>query len=111
MGKKNKKNIIPKNRDIEEMIEQQEQKRIEKIKQTEYKEDITMEDVISQIDKKEQETKNNIKRRQEQFKKRLQNVFARKDAQVADKKRQDDYLKAIGKIEQKEKEEQEEQEK
>lgn len=103
MGKRNKKNTIPKNRDIEEMIE--------KIQQPEYKEDITMEEVISQIDKKNEETKNERKKEQEQFKKRLQSTFTRKDAQVADKKRQDDYLKAIGRIEQKEKEEQEEQEK
>ncbi|MCI8362017.1 MAG: hypothetical protein HFJ41_02565 [Clostridia bacterium] len=111
MAKKNKKNIIPKNRDIEEIIEKEEQKSIEKIKQTEYKEDITMEDVISQIDKKDQEAKNKRKKQQEQFKKKLQNIYARKDAQVADQKRQDNYLKAIARIEQKEKEDQEEQEK
>ncbi len=111
MAKKNKKNLIPKNRDIEEMIEKEEQKSIKEIKQPEYKEDITMEDVISQIDQKDQEAKNKRKKEQEQFKKKLQNVYVRKDAQVADKQRQDNYLKAIGRMEQKEKEDQEEQEK
>lgn len=110
MAKRNKKNQIPKNRDIKEMIDQQEQKNIEKIQQPEYKEDITMQDVITQIDKKDQEVKDKRKKEKEQFKKRLQSVFDRKDAQYADELRKRAYLKAIGRIEQKEKEEQEEQE-
>ena len=110
MAKRNKRNRIEKNKDIEEMIEKEEQKSIEKIKQSEYKEDITMQDLISQIDKRDQEAKDARKKEQEQFKKRLQSVYARKDAQVADKKRQEDYLRGIARMEQNKKENQEQQE-
>lgn len=64
-----------------------------------------MEDVISQIDRKDQELKNKRKEEKEQFKKKLQNVYARKDAQVDEEKRKVNYLKAISRIEQKEQEE------
>lgn len=110
MAKRNKRNIIPKNRDIEEMIEKQGQKSIEELEQSEYKEDITMKDVISQIDKKDQELKDKIQEQKQQFNKRLQSVFNRKDAQYADELRKRAYSKAITRMEEKEQQEQEEQE-
>lgn len=102
MGRKNKRNIIPKNRDIEEMVEGKEEKRIE---QPEYKEDITMEEVIAQMDKSSQKLKDSRKKEQEQFKKKLQCTYDRKDAQYADELRKRAYSKAITRMEEKEQEE------
>lgn len=91
MGKKRKKIIIPKNRDIEEFVEQEERKtKIE-----------TMEEVIAQMEKRE-EFRNRIKYENMLMDKKLQNVYSRKDAQLAVQKRKEKYLKAINRLEEQE---------
>ena len=91
MGKKRKKIIIPKNRDIEEFVEQEERKtKIE-----------TMEEVIEQK-KKREEFRNRIKYENMLMDKKLQNVYSRKDAQLAVQKRKEKYLKAINRLEEQE---------
>ena len=88
MGKKRKKIRIPKNKDIEELIEQEENG--EKIE--------SMEEIIAQIDDKKQEFKDRINAKEEQNKK-IKNMCARKDAQVAEEKRRVDLLKAMSELE------------
>ena len=99
MGKKSKKIKIPKNKDIEELVEKEEN--TEKIK--------TMKDAMTKIDEKKEGFKERISvEKQNEGKvenKKLQNVYARKDAQVAEQKRRIDLLKAISKIEEKDREE------
>lgn len=89
-----KKNKIQKNRDIEEMIEQAEEK--ETIE--------SMKEIIAKMDKKREEFRNRLNReeeteQQEEITTKLKNVYARKDAQEADKKRRIELLKAIDKVE------------
>lgn len=99
MGKKSKKIKIPKNKDIEELVEKEEN--TEKIK--------TTKDAMTKIDEKKEGFKERISvEKQNEAKvenKKLQNVYARKDAQVAEQKRRIDLLKAISKIEEKDREE------
>lgn len=91
MGKKRKKIIIPKNRDIEEFVEQEERKtKIE-----------TMEEVVTQMEKRE-EFRNRIKYENMPMDKKLQNVYSRKDAQLAVQKRKEKYLKAINRLQEQE---------
>lgn len=90
MAKKNRRKQIPKNKDIEEM--QETQGKTEEIN--------TMQDVIDLMDKPKRE----LKAKKEAMKKRLQQVYARKDAQVAEDKRKEVYQKAVSKIEKQEEE-------
>lgn len=90
MAKKNRRKQIPKNKDIEEM--QEVQGKTEEIN--------TMQDVIDLMDKPKRE----LKAKKEAMKKRLQQVYARKDAQVAEDKRKEVYQKAVSKIEKQEEE-------
>lgn len=92
MGKKSKRIKIPKNRDIEEFVEQEESK-------TEIK---TMEEVITQMEKREKEFRDKIKHDTMLKNKKLQNVYARKDAQLAEQKRKEGYLKVINKLQEQE---------
>lgn len=87
MGKK-KKIRIPKNKDIEELIEQEENG--EKIE--------SIEDIIAQIDYKKQEFKDRVNVKEEQNKK-IKSMCARKDAQVVEEKRRVDLLKGMSKLE------------
>lgn len=79
---------IPKNRDIEEIVEQEEGKTKKE----------TMEEVIVQMEKREKEFKDRIKCDNMSMNKKLQNVYKRKDAELADEKRKIAYLKAMDKI-------------
>lgn len=101
MGRKSKKIKIPKNRDIEEFVEQSES--AEKID--------TMEQIIEMMDKKRQEFKKNleVKREEievekeeideEQIEKRVKNFSNRRDTQNAEYKRKVAYHKAMDKVE------------
>lgn len=88
--KKYKKSKISKNRDIEEIVEQEETS-------------LTMKDVVQQIDEiKEQKRKefvNSLKQKTEEIEKKVEYHNKRVDAQEKDKKRQIDILKAISKVE------------
>lgn len=75
------KNKIPKNRPLSEMMQEKE-------------ETITMEDVISAMDKKEQDKKQARK----SFSKKIQNMSKRKDNQFAEDQRKPKLLKAIQKV-------------
>lgn len=92
MGRNSKRIKIPKNKDIEEIVEKAENK-------TEIK---TMKEVIEYKDKKDKEFRNRIKYDNSSTNKKLQNVYRRKDAQLADQKRKEEYLKAMNKLEQEE---------
>ena len=91
MGK-SKRIKIPKNRDIKELVEQEKNEG----------EIDSMEKVIGHMDKKEQEFRNRIKFDNSSTNKKLQNVYKRKDAQLAEQKRKEKYLKAMNKLEQEE---------
>lgn len=79
MGKKNKKMKIPKNKDIEEIVDREERKlKKGEIKKQEFKEKIKVSN------------------------KKIQNVFERKDAQMAETKRKEILMKAINKVQEKE---------
>lgn len=79
---------IPKNKDIEEIVEKEEGKtQIE-----------TMEGVIVQMDEKEKEFKDRVKCDDISMNKKMKNVYARKEAQLAEQKRKEEYLKAINKL-------------
>ncbi len=85
---------IPKNRDIEELVAQEEEngeKRIE-----------SMEDVMEQIQNEEQEFRNRLKYNVQYVDKRFQNMCKRRDAEVKDEKRKEAYLKAMNKLEEQE---------
>ena len=85
MGK-SKRIKIPKNRDMSEMFGQE-----DKIK--------TMQDVMDIIDNKRKKFIEEIKLPKEDMiamEKKLQKVYARKDAQLADKKRKEAYIKMKG---------------
>lgn len=86
MAKKNKRKQIPKNRDIEEMEANLVKEDLEQIH--------TMQDVIEIMDRPKKE----LKAKKEAMKKRLQQVYARKDAQVAEDKRKEVYQKAVSKV-------------
>lgn len=92
--KKNKKIKIQKNRDIEEMIEQEENKNISSI---------TMEDIIYEIDqkKKREEFIKQLKERAEkaELEKKIESHNKRIEAQEHDEIKRIELLKAINKIE------------
>lgn len=98
---KNSKRKIPKNLDIEEFVDKEERKRAqeekqnkdnvqaEKEKQAEFKETLKVEEISkTSMDKK------------------LQNVFARKDAQLAQQRRKEDMMNAIRRMEEQAQEQQ-----
>ncbi len=75
---------IPKNRNIEEIVNTED--------------DITMEEIIRQMDEKEKRKKEENKRDRKSFQKKLQQACTRKDAQLAENKRKEEYQKAVAKI-------------
>ena len=89
-ARKNKKSKIPKNRDIEEIVEQEETS-------------LTMKDVVQQIDKtieqKRKEFVNSLKQINKEIEKKVEWHNKRVDAQENDKKRKAELLKAISKME------------
>ena len=90
MGRKKSKRIkIPKNRDIEELLEQD-----DKIE--------TMEEVIEIMDNKEKEFRDRIKLENISINKKIENVYARKDAQIADENRKAEYIRAMNKLQEQE---------
>lgn len=78
MAKKNKKNRIPKNKDIEELVEQME---------------------TEGNLKERKEFVQNLKVEDSQIKRRVKNFSDRRDAQIAEEERKQDYLKAMNKLE------------
>lgn len=98
-----KRNKIPKNRPISEMMGK-------KAKKIEPEETITMEAVIAAMDKKQQEREERKKqerasKKQERksFGEKIQNMAMRKDNQFAEDKRKEKYLEAVSKVEEKQK--------
>ena len=92
MGK-SKRIKIPKNRDMSEMFGEEENK----IK--------TMQDVIDSMDEKRKQFVETIKLSREEkisMNKKLQNVYARKDAQLADERKKEAYIKVINKMQEQE---------
>lgn len=94
-----KKNKIQKNRPINEMLGKKEIKKEE--------ETITMEDVIAKMDKKQQEKQEKAKQLRKQFNKKIQDMARRKDNRFAEDQRKSEYLKAVSKLEEKQKEQEE----
>lgn len=92
MGKKSKRIKIPKDRDIEEFVEQEERKA--KIR--------ARKEVITQTKEREKEFRDKIKQDTILMDKKLQNVYARKDAQLIEQKRKEEYLKVINKLQEQE---------
>ena len=88
--RKHKKSKISKDRDIEEIVEQEENS-------------LTMEDVVQQIDKTKEQRRekfvNSLKQRNEEIDKKVEWHNKRVDAQENDKKRKIELLKAISKME------------
>mgnify|MGYP004501137715 CR=1 FL=1 len=101
-ARKNKKSKIPKNRDIEEIVEQEETS-------------LTMKDVVQQIDKtieqKRKEFVNSLKQINKEIEKKVEWHNKRVDAQENDKKRKAELLKAISKMEEQQANEETENEK
>lgn len=87
MGKK-KKNLIPKNRDIEDMIFEEENKSIK-----------NMEDVVETIKEDEKQEKTEREQFTEEIRaridKKVENYCKRKESQNAEQKRQTELYKAI----------------
>ena len=83
------KTKIPKNRSLREMYEQDESM-IEEIRQSD--------------ERKKQfiDTLKKIKDEKEVNEKKLQNYYARRDAQEAEKKRKEEYIKAMNKLQEQE---------
>ena len=101
LKRKSSKRKIPKNLDIEELVDKEERKlaqeekqnkdnvQAEKEKQAEFKENLKIEEISrTSMDKK------------------LKNVFARKDAQLAQQRRKEDMLNTIRRMEEQAQEEQ-----
>lgn len=91
-----KKNKIPKNRSINEMLGQKQQKIDE--------ETITMEEVIAKMDRKKQEKQEKSKQERKQFNKKIQDMARRKDNRFAEDKRKEQYIKAVNKIQEEQEE-------
>ena len=85
-----KKNKIPKNRSINEMLGQKQQKIDE--------ETITMEEVIAKMDRKKQEKQEKSKQERKQFNKKIQDMARRKDYRFAEDKRKEQYIKAVNTV-------------
>lgn len=82
-----KKNKIPKNKSINEMLGK-----------NEIKETITMQEVIEKMDKKNKEEQEKAKMVRKQFNKKIQDMARRKDNRLAEDKRKEQYMKAVNKI-------------
>lgn len=79
------KNKIPKDRPLSEMMGEKE-------------ETITMEEVISKMDQKQQEEKETKQQERKSFNKKIKDMARRKDNQFAEDKRRGKLLKAIQKV-------------
>lgn len=79
------KNKIPKDRPLSEMIGEKEKA-------------ITMEEVISKMDQKQQEEKETKKQERKSFNKKIKDMARRKDNQFAEDKRRGKLLEAIQKV-------------
>ena len=91
-----KNNKIPKNKSINEMLGQKEQKVDE--------ETITMEEVIAKMDREKQEKAKQTKQARKQFNKKIQDMARRKDNRFAEDKRKEQYIKAVNKIQEEQEE-------
>lgn len=91
-----KKNKIPKNKSINEMLGKKEQKIDE--------ETITMEEVIAKMDRKKEEKQEKAKQARKQFNKKVQDMARRKDNRFAEDKRKEQYIKAVNKIQEEQEE-------
>ena len=91
-----KNNKIPKNKSINEMLGQKEQKVDE--------ETITMEEVIAKMDREKQEKAKQTKQARKQFNKKIQDMARRKDNRFAEDRRKKQYIKAVNKIQEEQEE-------
>ncbi|MCI8345943.1 MAG: hypothetical protein HFJ42_08415 [Clostridia bacterium] len=91
-----KNNKIPKNKSINEMLGQKEQKVDE--------ETITMEEVIAKMDREKQEKAKQTKQARKQFNKKIQDMARRKDNRFAEDRRKEQYIKAVNKIQEEQEE-------
>lgn len=124
MGRRYKKVKIPKNRDIEEVVEHDVRKAKtenseilstqrsdeQKFNEQSANEQRTNEQrdnaqkVNTQTIRKEQEFRNRIKQNIPLLNKKMQNTFERRNAEIAEQKRKEEYLRAIGKLEEQQEE-------
>lgn len=89
------KRKIPKNLDIEELVDREERKMAQEEKKN----------AVNKQENKQIEFKETLKvekSEQTSMNKKLQNVYARKDAQLAEKRRRDDMLNTIRRMEEQE---------
>lgn len=93
---------IQKDKDIEELVEQEDRKLNDENTTKD------MQDIIKDIDRKAREFNNRVRIEKEAMKKKVDNYSKRKDSQNVEEEKKNELRKVMNKIEEKQKEESEE---